>query len=63
MFNIRLGKEVITHEELLQFLPFECAYACTEDGKPDWNTVVAALSLISIDAIVHPYTGYNPPIN
>jgi len=63
MFNIRLEKENLTHEELLEFLPFECAYACTEDGKPDWNTVVAAISLVSIDAIVKPYAPYKPQIN
>jgi len=63
MFNIRLGKENLTHEELLHVLPFECGYVCTEDGKPDWNSVVTAISLISIDAIMNPHVHYAPQIN
>jgi hypothetical protein len=63
MFSTRLSKENLTHEELLLVLPFECGYTCTEDGKPDWDSIVTAISLISIDAIMNPHNVYTPQIN
>jgi len=63
MFNIRLGKDALTHEELLHVLPFECGYVCNEDGKPNWESVIAAVSLISIDVIINPHNMYTPQIN
>ena len=63
MFNIRLEKENLTHEELLMLLPFECGYTCNEDGTPNWDSVVAAISLVSIDTIMNPHVTYIPQIN
>ena len=63
MFNIRIGKENLTHSELLQVLPFECGYVCNDDGKPNWDSIVAAISLVTIDAIIHPHNYYTPQIN
>ena len=63
MFNMRLGKDTLTHEELLHVLPFECGYTCNEDGAPNWESVITAISLISIDAIVNPHNIYTPQIN
>ncbi len=63
MFSTRLTKENLTNEELLLVLPFECGYTCTEDGRPDWDSIVAAVSLISIDAILNPHMRYTPQNN
>ena len=63
MFNIPIGKENLTHSELLLVLPFECGYVCNDDGMPNWDSIVAAISLVTIDIIVNPHNVYVPQIN
>ena len=46
----------LTHEELLQILPFGCSYACDDKGEPCPNSVTAALMLQSVVALTQPLT-------
>jgi len=46
----------LTHEELLQILPFECSYACDDKGEPCATSVTIALMLQSIVALTQPMT-------
>ena len=54
MFEKMFGN--LTHEELLQILPFGCSYACDEEGEPCPTSVTAALMLQSIVALTQPLT-------
>ena len=47
-----LGK--LTHEELLEILPFGCAYACDDEGEPCPASVTVTLMLQSIMALTNP---------
>jgi len=44
----------LTHEELLQILPFECSYACDDEGEPCPTSVTVALMLQSLVALSNP---------
>ena len=46
----------LTHEELLQILPFECSYACNDKGEPCPISVTIALTLQSVAALISPHT-------
>jgi hypothetical protein len=46
----------LTHEELLEILPFECSYACNDKGEPCPTSVTVALMLQSIVALTQPMT-------
>ena len=51
MFKL-FGK--LTHTELLHILPFECGYACDEEGEPCPTSLAIALTLQSIMALTNP---------
>ena len=55
MFDNLFAK--LTHEELLQILPFGCSYACDDKGDPCPVSVTAALMLQSIVMLTNPFAG------
>ena len=44
----------LTHEELLQILPFGCTYAWDNEGEPFPVSVTAALMLQSVAVLIDP---------
>ena len=46
----------LTHEELLEILPFGCSYACNDKGEPCPTSVTAALMLQTVVALTSPLT-------
>ena len=52
-----------THELLLQVMPFESGYLETEEGKPDQDSVMAAIALRTVEYVMKPATDpYRKPL-
>jgi len=63
MFDIRLGRDKITHAELLHTLPFESGYACAQDGTPCWHSILIAVVFTTIGEQATPGMLKEPYIN